>query len=185
MGTGYECRVTHLTTSPQPLFVVYDIKLTSAVARVIPNDPRLVCLILYGSSLNEPSTVPILSHLPASAEKGTPSALNPVHVYTSTSHNFVLPHVAEYDPGNAALAHSRSLVFLRKWLEGPIFDLEAIWDEHCYFEFDVRSVAKTMGTMVVSQLALFPHTPPIFTLILLIIISRQNPTLTTFQRHVV
>jgi len=33
-------------------------------------------------------------------------------------------------------------------LEGLFFDLEAIWDEHTYFEFEVRSVAKTMGTMV-------------------------------------
>lgn len=58
--------------------------------------------------------------------------------------------MVEYNPGHAALAHTRTLVFLRKWIGGPIFDIEAIWEEHTYFEFEVRSVAKTMGTMVVS-----------------------------------
>jgi carboxymethylenebutenolidase len=132
---------------------VYDAKLVTAVARSISNDPRLVCLVLYGSGLSEPSTVPILSHLSASADRlgSTPATpLSPTHKYSSASPNFVLPDSAEYDPGNAALAHSRSLVFLRKWLGGPTFNLEAIWDEHCYFEFEIRSVAKTMGTMVVS-----------------------------------
>jgi len=60
----------------------------------------------------------------------------------------VLPKTTHYDPGSASLAHSRTLVFLRKNLGGPFFDLEAIWDEHTYFEFEARSVAKTMGTMV-------------------------------------
>jgi carboxymethylenebutenolidase len=31
---------------------------------------------------------------------------------------------------------------------GPYFDLEAIWEEHTYFEFAEREVEKTMGTMV-------------------------------------
>lgn len=62
----------------------------------------------------------------------------------------MLPHTAQYDPASASLAHSRTLVFLRKHLGGPFFDIEAIWEEHTYFEFEVRSVAKTMGTMVVS-----------------------------------
>jgi carboxymethylenebutenolidase len=33
-------------------------------------------------------------------------------------------------------------------LGGPYFVLEAIWDEHCRYEFAERSVAKTMATMV-------------------------------------
>lgn len=31
---------------------------------------------------------------------------------------------------------------------GPYFDLEVIWDEHTYYEFDDRSVECTMATMV-------------------------------------
>jgi carboxymethylenebutenolidase len=72
------------------------------------------------------------------------------HFYPTSSTYFVLPQTAQYDPASANIAHSRTLVFLRKFLGGPLFDLEAIWDEHTYFEFEVRSVAKTMGTMVVS-----------------------------------
>lgn len=33
-------------------------------------------------------------------------------------------------------------------MNGPYFDLEAIWDEHTYYEFEARDVAKTMSTMV-------------------------------------
>ena len=77
--------------------------------------------------------------------------------YDTTSPHFVLPDSEAYHPGNASMAHTRTLVFLRKILDGPHFDLEAIWEEHTYFEFEVRSVAKTMGTMVVCQVAsIFP-----------------------------
>lgn len=60
---------------------------------------------------------------------------------------FCATPAAKYDHAGATLA---TLVFLRQSSGGPFFDLEAIWDEHTYFEFEVRSVAKTMGTMVVS-----------------------------------
>lgn len=33
-------------------------------------------------------------------------------------------------------------------MNGPYFDLEAIWDEHTYYEFADRSVEHTMSTMV-------------------------------------
>lgn len=46
------------------------------------------------------------------------------------------------------MAHSRSLAFLKPLLGGPYFDLEAIWDEHCKYEFEERDVAATMATMV-------------------------------------
>jgi carboxymethylenebutenolidase len=46
------------------------------------------------------------------------------------------------------VSHTRSLSFLKAQLGGPIFDLEAIWDEHTEYEFATRSVAQTMGTMV-------------------------------------
>lgn len=116
-------------------------------------DGRLACLIVYGSTVATDSSVPTLLHLNSKPE-ATPSKYTVSHIYPISSPHFVLPQVAEYDPGSAALAHSRSLVFLRKWLGGPLFDLEAIWDEHAYFEFEDRSVAKTMGTMVVRKILL-------------------------------
>jgi carboxymethylenebutenolidase len=47
-----------------------------------------------------------------------------------------------------AISHTRNLTFLKRYGRGADFDLEAIWEEHCYFEFNDRSVAKAMGTMV-------------------------------------
>ena len=71
-----------------------------------------------------------------------------VHKYPDVkSANFVLPGHADFKSGAAGLSHTRSLTFLKPKL-GPHFDLEAIWEEHVYFEFEERSVAKTMGTMV-------------------------------------
>ncbi|KAL8365701.1 hypothetical protein RB595_004485 [Gaeumannomyces hyphopodioides] len=70
------------------------------------------------------------------------------HAYREALPNFVLPAHANYRGPSAAVAHTRTLTFLRPLVGGPFFDLEAIWDEHCYFEFGDRAVAKTMGTMV-------------------------------------
>lgn len=69
------------------------------------------------------------------------------------SPHFVVPSAGPkaYCPTDAAIAHTRSLVFLRERLGGPYFDLEAVWEEHTHYEFVDRSVAKTMGTMVVSS----------------------------------
>jgi carboxymethylenebutenolidase len=81
----------------------------------------------------------------------------------------VLPQTVDFHNGAASIAHSKAAVHFKKHLGGPckykpfffwsqlsssaVFDLEAIWDEHTYFEFEVRSVAKTMGTMVVKSVA--------------------------------
>ncbi|KAL7914943.1 hypothetical protein GGI35DRAFT_474648 [Trichoderma velutinum] len=71
-----------------------------------------------------------------------------VHSYPETTPHFIFPSAAAYNNAAANMSHTRSLVFLRKHLGGPNFDLEAIWEEHCYWEFEARSVAKTMATMV-------------------------------------
>ncbi|TXT08918.1 hypothetical protein VHUM_02392 [Vanrija humicola] len=73
-----------------------------------------------------------------------------VYTYQATSPYFVVPAAGAgaYAPLDAGVAHTRSLVFLREQLGGPYFDLEAIWEEHTHYEFEERSVAKTMGTMV-------------------------------------
>ncbi|KAJ8102921.1 hypothetical protein POJ06DRAFT_59046 [Lipomyces tetrasporus] len=66
----------------------------------------------------------------------------------SASAGFILPGHDDFNPSSASLAHTRTLTHLKKHLHGPYFDLEAIWDEHTYFEFETRSVPSTMGTMV-------------------------------------
>lgn len=61
---------------------------------------------------------------------------------------WVLPAEPDYHSTYAGIAHTRSLAFLKPLLNGPYFDLEAIWDEHCRYEFGERDVARTMATMV-------------------------------------
>lgn len=62
--------------------------------------------------------------------------------------NWVLPADPKYSKRNAGIAHTRSVAFLKPFLNGPYFDLEAVWDEHCLYEFGERAVEKTMATMV-------------------------------------
>ncbi|KAG6889043.1 hypothetical protein C0995_004326 [Termitomyces sp. Mi166 len=140
-----------LDTRDKFAVIVYDSKLVNSILPVLTGDPRIVALVIYGTSPPGNSlSIPTLIHLHASEKPGTSSSNVTFHTYTNSSPYFVLPRVSGYDPGSAALSHSRSLVFLRKRLGGPIFDLEAIWEEHTYFEFEDRSVAKTMGTMVMT-----------------------------------
>ncbi|KAM0477457.1 hypothetical protein ACHAPX_005769 [Trichoderma viride] len=106
------------------------------------------------SAPNSASVLPLLSHTsipppPDLSENDAGKSIDfKVHSYPGTAPHFVLPSAAAYDNASASMAHTRSLVFLRKHLGGPHFDLEAIWEEHCYWEFVGRSVAKTMATMV-------------------------------------
>lgn len=61
---------------------------------------------------------------------------------------WILPSDPSYHASSASLAHTRSLAFLKPLLNGPHFDIEAIWEEHCRYEFGERDVARTMATMV-------------------------------------
>ncbi|KAF9268248.1 NTF2-like protein [Marasmius fiardii PR-910] len=127
--------------------IVYDPKILSQVSQAISQDNRFSCLVVFGSPPTTDS-VPSFVHSPANLPQTNSSSNITIHKYATDTPFFVLPQSADYNPGFASLAHSRTLVFLRKVLGAPIFDIEAIWDEHTYFEFEVRSVAKTMGTMV-------------------------------------
>jgi carboxymethylenebutenolidase len=116
----------------------------------------IVGVITFSNSAPESTaSLPLLSHtstaqLPESQGGDGKSSTVKVHSYPETTPHFVLPSAAAYNNAAAGLAHTRSLVFLRNHLGGPHFDLEAIWEEHCYWEFVGRSVARTMATMVVS-----------------------------------
>ncbi|THV05373.1 NTF2-like protein [Dendrothele bispora CBS 962.96] len=136
-----------LDTKDKFAVYVYDPEILSMVLSTLPTDPRLVCLVCIGSPTSVP-IVPAFVHSFANALPPAKAETVTVHRYNHTSPHFILPQAADYEPGSATVAHSRTLVFLRKMLGGPVFDIEAIWEEHTYFEFEVRSVAKTMGTMV-------------------------------------
>lgn len=79
---------------------------------------------------------------------------------------WVLPADENYSKRNANIAHTRSLTFLKPLLNGPYFDLEAVWDEHCKYEFSERSVENTMATMVdqpyVNHIPTMTYAPQLF-----------------------
>ncbi|TFK74452.1 hypothetical protein BDN72DRAFT_955784 [Pluteus cervinus] len=145
------CKEVDATFEERCGIIVYYEGALQPILDIVANNYRIVCLAAFTNNPNlAPLSLPSLFHSSVVDDvvaKRLPSS-TAVHKYSVPSPLFVLPHLASYDPGSAAVAHSRTLAFLRKWIGGPTFDLEAIWDEHTYFEFEVRSVAKTMATMV-------------------------------------
>lgn len=157
---------------------MYDPSAVEAVIAAMATLPSLVCLITHGSAPSY-GPVPSLAHIPERIRGDAESLYSnddghangstalgmgtdgvsaaelqvKLYAYPADSPYFVIPSAGPkaYSPSDAGLAHTRSLAFLRKQLGGPYFDLEAVWDEHTYYEFVDRSVAKTMGTMVVSD----------------------------------
>lgn len=71
-----------------------------------------------------------------------------IYTYPEVATDFIMPHSPGFVYSAAAVSHTRSLTFIKKYIGGPIFELEKIWDEHTYWEFENRSVEKTMATMV-------------------------------------
>lgn len=145
------CDQSSLDTRDKFAIIVYDPDVTAQVLSLLPSYSFIKGAVVYGALSFVPN-IPVLLHQLLSSDVRPPSSasqpLLKVHSYSASSPHFVLPRSKEYSHGAANLAHSRTLTFIRSALGGPIFDIEAIWDEHTYFEFEVRSVAKTMGTMV-------------------------------------
>ncbi len=72
-----------------------------------------------------------------------------IHIYPGAGHGFSAPARASYDKPSALMAHSRSIALFRKVM-GPHYDLSALWEKHCEYEFATRDVDATMATMVPS-----------------------------------
>ncbi|KAH9836779.1 uncharacterized protein C8Q71DRAFT_857983 [Rhodofomes roseus] len=129
--------------------IVYDPDLIDAVHDAAAQHPEIVAIVAFTDTVEHVKLPkPTQYHLPgrtAIPDTGTAEVVTHEH---ATSPFFVFVQSGAYEPSAATAAHSKSLVFLRKHIGGPHFDIEAIWEEHTYFEFEVRSVAKTMGTMV-------------------------------------
>ncbi|KAI9039840.1 uncharacterized protein KD926_009059 [Aspergillus affinis] len=93
--------------------------------------------------------VPVLLHLTGAAGDQIHSHETKVYSYPEAlSSEFIVPGHADFIASAAGVAHTRSLTFMKKHLDGPYFDLEKIWEEHTFYEFEDRSVEKTMATMV-------------------------------------
>lgn len=69
------------------------------------------------------------------------------YTYVGADHAFNNRDRANYNASAASLAHSRSLAVLRRAI-GPRYDLDALWEKHCEYEFAVRNVDETMKTMI-------------------------------------
>ncbi|KAL4880590.1 hypothetical protein BJY04DRAFT_71881 [Aspergillus karnatakaensis] len=93
--------------------------------------------------------LPSLVHFAVSKPETQSPASTTLYSYPEVaSSGFIVPGHVDFIYASAGVSHTRSLGFFKKHLNGPFFDLEKIWDEHTYYEFDDRSVEKTMATMV-------------------------------------
>ena len=70
-----------------------------------------------------------------------------LYVYPGTDHAFARVGGEHYDRPAALMAHERTIAALKNAM-GPHYDLSALWDKHCEYEFGTRNVDDTMSTMV-------------------------------------
>jgi carboxymethylenebutenolidase len=70
-----------------------------------------------------------------------------LHVYPGVDHAFARNGGEHYHRPSALMAHERSIAALKAAI-GPHYDLSALWDKHCEYEFGSRNVDHTMATMV-------------------------------------
>jgi carboxymethylenebutenolidase len=81
----------------------------------------------------------------AAAAKGRANV--ELYVYQGQDHAFARVGGDHFHKPSALMAHQRSMAALKRVI-GPEFDLAALWDKHCEYEFATRDVAATMSTMV-------------------------------------
>lgn len=124
------------------LGVVYDPESASEVSLALDTISTQIHAVSYGAQIN--SKNPLLLHMPGSTDLSTVPDTTLYKYPEAQGLLFIVPGHAHYNHSAANVAHTRTLTFLRKSLGGPDFDLEKIWEEHTYFEFENRSVAKTM-----------------------------------------
>ncbi|KAI0838127.1 carboxymethylenebutenolidase [Hypoxylon sp. FL0890] len=122
------------------------------VLEIIEACSEICTVIYYGASLASitNSRLPSLAHLAGNAEEVNAIENHSArrHYYPGVKSFFVIPAHEDYHGPSASVAHTRTLSFLKPLVDGPYFDLEKIWDEHTYWEFEARSVEETMATMV-------------------------------------
>ena len=70
-----------------------------------------------------------------------------VYIYPGVDHAFARNGGDHFDKPSALMAHERSIAAFRTAI-GPHYNLSALWDKHCEYEFATRDVAATMKTMV-------------------------------------
>ncbi|KAE8133820.1 LEA domain protein [Aspergillus pseudotamarii] len=133
--------------------VAYDFQLWERV-HSLPEIKKITAAVIYGAASDasglSSSTIPTVQHLSGKASMPLQRTefLMQYEYPKMSSQWFALPTAPGFDYATEAISHTRNLTFLKRQMNGPYFDLEAIWEEHTYFEFDNRSVEHTMNTMV-------------------------------------
>lgn len=132
--------------------VAYDPQLWNKVSSTLV-DTDIIGAIIYANSSDlttlQEGNIPTLKHITSRAAKLERRGRSSTYSYpTAKSHLVAVPFSEEFDYGTESVSHTRNLTFLKPLTNGPYFDLEAIWEEHTYYEFADRSVEHTMSTMV-------------------------------------
>jgi carboxymethylenebutenolidase len=70
-----------------------------------------------------------------------------LYIYAGVEHAFARLGGEHFERPAALMAHERSIAALKSAM-GPHYDLSALWDKHCEYEFGSRNVGDTMKTMV-------------------------------------
>jgi carboxymethylenebutenolidase len=134
------------------LISAYDPESWSQASASISSHPSIKGAVVFGNAgVALPDTsVPILQHLAGSptTKPRRDEHLTAYYYDSMSSHRFATPFTSDFDYTTEAVSHTRSLTFLKRRMNGPYFDLESIWDEHTYLEFEARDVPATMNTMV-------------------------------------
>ena len=110
--------------------------------------------VVYASSLERcslsASPIPQICHFSGKLDERTKRSprLTEYEYANVKTASFAVPFVDCFQYATEGVSHTRNLTFLKGVMQCPIFDLDLIWEEHTYFEFENRSVDHTMATMV-------------------------------------
>ncbi|KAL1872315.1 hypothetical protein VTK73DRAFT_1546 [Phialemonium thermophilum] len=147
-------------TSDKIGIVSYGAELWNSLASAVQATKEIVATVVYADATEQAqiarSPIPILQHLAGtsttgdgrSIERSSAEGITRYWYPSRTSFRFAVPFQEDFHYATEAVSHTRSLTFLKPLMQGPYFDLETIWDEHTYYEFEDRSVEHTMSTMV-------------------------------------
>lgn len=124
------------------------------MAPLLASVPEISGAVVYGDQAIAPSlaevSIPVLRHLSGvAAGLALRTPLLTVYSYPNAkSQDFASSLSKDFSSTAEAVSHSRNVSFIKPLVGGPFFDIEAIWEEHTYYEFADRSVEHTMSTMV-------------------------------------
>ncbi|KAI2465463.1 hypothetical protein F4781DRAFT_435404 [Annulohypoxylon bovei var. microspora] len=134
--------------------IIYMPVVEPAIQKTIEAYSEICAVIWYGASSASTirSELPLLAHVVGTTKTERDIADEGRNAkrfyYTDARSFFAIPANEDYHESLASVAHTRTLSFLKPLAGGPHFDLEKVWDEHTYWEFEARSVEETMATMV-------------------------------------